>query len=62
MNCLECGGQRLISGAGCEIPAGTPHENLQIETFNFLFSTSWASLLIFTALFILSLLKLAKGQ
>jgi MtaA/CmuA family methyltransferase len=26
--CLENGGSRLFSGAGCEIPDGTPHENL----------------------------------
>jgi MtaA/CmuA family methyltransferase len=27
--CLQAGGQRCISAAGCEIPDGTPHENLQ---------------------------------
>ena len=27
-NCLRAGGQRGISAAGCEIPDGTPHENL----------------------------------
>jgi MtaA/CmuA family methyltransferase len=26
--CLRWGGRRAISGAGCEIPDGTPHENL----------------------------------
>jgi len=26
--CLRWGGERMISGAGCEIPDGTPHENL----------------------------------
>jgi MtaA/CmuA family methyltransferase len=29
--CLRQGGSRLISGAGCEIPDGTPHANLQAQ-------------------------------
>jgi MtaA/CmuA family methyltransferase len=29
--CLESGGPRSISGAGCEIPDGTPHENLHAQ-------------------------------
>jgi uroporphyrinogen decarboxylase len=28
LHCLCWGGERIISGAGCEIPDGTPHENL----------------------------------
>ncbi len=28
-DCLRLGGKRSISAAGCEIPDGTPHENLQ---------------------------------
>jgi uroporphyrinogen decarboxylase len=28
ISCLELGGRRCISAAGCEIPDGTPHENL----------------------------------
>jgi MtaA/CmuA family methyltransferase len=31
INCLERGGPRLFSGAGCEIPDGTPHENLHAQ-------------------------------
>jgi MtaA/CmuA family methyltransferase len=30
--CLRWAGPRNISGAGCEIPDGTPHENLQAQT------------------------------
>jgi len=30
--CLQNGGPRLISGAGCEIPALTPHQNLRAQT------------------------------
>jgi len=30
--CLENGGPRLISAAGCEIPDRTPHENLRAQT------------------------------
>ena len=30
--CLQNGGARMISGAGCEIPARTPHENLHAQT------------------------------
>jgi uroporphyrinogen decarboxylase len=30
--CLRWGGRRTISGAGCEIPDGTPHENLVAQT------------------------------
>jgi uroporphyrinogen decarboxylase len=30
--CLQNGGTRLISGAGCEIPTGTPHENLHAQS------------------------------
>jgi MtaA/CmuA family methyltransferase len=30
--CIQNGGPRLISAAGCEIPDGTPHENLQAQT------------------------------
>ena len=29
--CLQNGGPRLISGAGCEIPDRTPHENLRAQ-------------------------------
>jgi MtaA/CmuA family methyltransferase len=32
IDCLERGGSRLFSGAGCEIPDGTPHENLHAQT------------------------------
>ncbi len=28
LSCMSAGGPRSISGAGCEIPDGTPHENL----------------------------------
>ena len=31
MTCLETGGKLNISGAGCEIPDGTPRENLQAQ-------------------------------
>jgi len=30
--CLRWGGKRMISGAGCEIPDETPHENLLAQT------------------------------
>ena len=30
--CLKLGGPRAISGAGCEIPDATPHENLRAQT------------------------------
>lgn len=30
-DCLKRGGNRSISGAGCEIPDGTPHENLYAQ-------------------------------
>jgi MtaA/CmuA family methyltransferase len=30
--CLQQGGPRLISGAGCEIPDGTPHANLHAQS------------------------------
>lgn len=30
--CLQNGGARLFSGAECEIPDGTPHENLLAQT------------------------------
>jgi MtaA/CmuA family methyltransferase len=30
--CLQTGGKLNISGAGCEIPDGTPHENLRAQT------------------------------
>jgi uroporphyrinogen decarboxylase len=30
--CLNLGGPRAISGAGCEIPDATPHKNLQMQT------------------------------
>jgi uroporphyrinogen decarboxylase len=29
--CLENGGRRHFSAAGCEIPEGTPHENLRAQ-------------------------------
>lgn len=32
LTCLQQGGDRLISGAGCEIPDGTPPENLQAQS------------------------------
>jgi MtaA/CmuA family methyltransferase len=32
VRCLETGGARAISAAGCEIPDGTPHQNLQAQT------------------------------
>jgi MtaA/CmuA family methyltransferase len=31
LNCLRLGGPRSISCAGCEIPDGTPHENLRAQ-------------------------------
>jgi len=31
IRCLESGGPRSISGAGCEIPDGTPYENLHAQ-------------------------------
>ena len=30
--CLQQGGPRSISGAGCEIPDGTPHANLRAQS------------------------------
>lgn len=30
--CLDVGGPKHFSGAGCEIPDGTPHENLHAQT------------------------------
>jgi uroporphyrinogen decarboxylase len=30
--CLEQGGPRHISATGCEVPDGTPHENLRAQT------------------------------
>jgi uroporphyrinogen decarboxylase len=30
--CLENGGRRYFSAAGCEIPEDTPHENLRAQT------------------------------
>jgi len=30
--CLQRGGSRLISAAGCEIPDGTPHQNLRAQS------------------------------
>jgi MtaA/CmuA family methyltransferase len=30
-NCMRLGGERAISAAGCEIPDGTPHENLRAQ-------------------------------
>ena len=32
LSCLETGGKLNISGAGCEIPDGTPSENLFAQT------------------------------
>jgi MtaA/CmuA family methyltransferase len=32
LSCLQQGGERVISAAGCEIPHGTPHENLHAQT------------------------------
>ena len=32
LECLSAGGPRSFSGAGCEIPDGTPHENLHAQT------------------------------
>ncbi len=31
-HCMEIGGPRSISNAGCEIPLGTPHENLHAQS------------------------------
>jgi uroporphyrinogen-III decarboxylase len=31
MACLNSGGPRSMSGAGCEIPDGTPAENLHAQ-------------------------------
>jgi uroporphyrinogen decarboxylase len=31
-NCILQGGKRSFSAAGCEIPDGTPHENLHAQT------------------------------
>ena len=31
MDCLDAAGPRGISGAGCEIPDGTPHQNLRAQ-------------------------------
>ncbi len=31
LGCLIAGGERCISAAGCEIPDGTPHENLRAQ-------------------------------
>lgn len=31
LHCLHRGGQRCISAAGCEVPDGTPHQNLQAQ-------------------------------
>ena len=31
LHCLQQGGQRCISAAGCEIPDGTPHQNLRAQ-------------------------------
>jgi MtaA/CmuA family methyltransferase len=30
-NCMRIGGPRSISAAGCEVPIGTPHENLRAQ-------------------------------
>jgi MtaA/CmuA family methyltransferase len=32
LECLRAGGSRCISAAGCEIPDGTPHENLRAQS------------------------------
>ena len=32
LHCMEIGGARAFSGAGCEIPLGTPEENLHAQT------------------------------
>ena len=32
MTCMRLGGPRAFSSAGCEIPDGTPYENLQAQT------------------------------
>ncbi len=32
LDCIRAGGSRGISAAGCEIPDGTPHENLHAQT------------------------------
>ena len=31
-HCMQVGGTRSISGAGCEIPLGTPHDNLHAQS------------------------------
>jgi len=31
-DCMEAGGARCFSAAGCEIPEGTPHENLRAQS------------------------------
>ena len=31
LHCLEVGGDRSFSAAGCEIPDGTPQDNLRIH-------------------------------
>jgi uroporphyrinogen decarboxylase len=32
LTCLEQGGERCISAAGCEVPDGTPSQNLLAQT------------------------------
>jgi uroporphyrinogen-III decarboxylase len=32
IECMKAGGPRSISGAGCEIPDGTPAENLRAQS------------------------------
>jgi uroporphyrinogen-III decarboxylase len=32
LRCAELGGERWICGAGCEIPDGTPVENLRAQS------------------------------
>jgi hypothetical protein len=32
LNCLDAGGARSLSAAGCEIPDGTPRVNLFAQT------------------------------
>ena len=31
LHCLQTGGKLNFSGAGCEIPDGTPHQNLRAQ-------------------------------
>jgi MtaA/CmuA family methyltransferase len=31
-SCMQAGGPRAISGAGCEVPDGTPHENFRAQS------------------------------